>query len=245
MSVLLTNQQKDFIKQVIEGFITLNINDVVFEENVVKGITDKLEAPTVIFTNHNVEFPFSQFAVLDIKQFYKVVKFDESMTLKVKINDQGIVENVIISDDSRTKIELNARNPKTMRMPRNVKIGEEIAVLDVDAEDIEKVNKMVKLVGSKSINILSTSKEQNQLLLELQSPVNDSVVTYNICSKSDVNKSFFYKYPYIQFVKSIVLGLNTSQQSKTYIDDRGLLVTEFTNSQFQSVTKIVVIPIIE
>lgn len=213
-------EQIAFIESVVKTGLSVNIDNVIIEPDMVRAIDDG--RTVVLFHNTDVPpMPFGSVGLNRISVFKSrldIAKTQNNFTVDVKINeDEGCATSIHMRGDS-LKIDYRCANPAVIQAPRSIN-DTLIYRIQLNAEAVSLLQKGQAAMGSETVTIKNDDGVKFELL-----DVNSDVFSYTFApdveiDDVEIDREFTHRYP----IKTLLALFKQNPDGMFEIGEKGIL----------------------
>lgn len=217
----LTNDLITFIENVVKTGLSVNIDNVIIETDMVRAIDDN--RTVVIFQDSDVpEMPFDSIGLTRVPVFLsrlEIAKTQEKFTVDVVVDDDDNYVRSVTMKGSGTKIDYRCANPGNMQAPRQIN-DTLVYRVQLNAEAVSLLQKGHGAMGSETVSIIGG---EDGVSFEL-TDVNSDVFKHQISSDvqlldSDAPETFSHRY----LLKTLLALFKQNAEGSFDIGAKGIL----------------------
>jgi len=217
----LTNNLITFIENVAKTGLSVNIDNVIIESDMIRAIDD--ERKVVLFQNTGVpEMPFSAIGLTRIPIFLsrlEIAKSQDNFTVDVTVDEDDDYARAFTMKCTGTKIEYRCANPTNIQAPRQIN-DTLVYRIQMNAEAVSLLQKGQGAMGSETVSIIGC---ENGVSFEL-TDINSDVFKHDITSDvqlldADVSETFSHRYP----LKTLLALFKQNPDGSFDVGEKGIL----------------------
>ncbi len=217
----LTNNLITFIENVVKTGLSVNIDNVIIETDMVRAIDDN--RTVVIFQNTNVpEMPFSSIGLTRVPVFLsrlEIAKTQEKFTVDVIIDDDDdYVRSVTMKSDG-TKIDYRCANPANIQAPRQIN-DTLVYRVQLNSEAVSLLQKGQGAMGSETVSIIGCKDGVSFELTDVNSDVFKHQISSDVQLLDDsASETFSHRY----LLKTLLALFKQNAEGSFDIGEKGIL----------------------
>jgi len=217
----LENNLITFIENVVKTGLSVNIDNVIIEKDMVRAIDDN--RTVVIFQNTNVpELPFGSVGLTRVPVFLsrlEIAKTQEKFTVEAIIDEDDNYVRSVIMKSKGTKIDYRCANPTNIQAPRQIN-DNLVYRVQLNVEAVSLLQRGQSAMGSDTASIIGN---EDGVSFEL-TDVNGDVFKHYISSDvqlldNNADETFSHRY----LLKTLLALFKQNPDGSFDIGEKGIL----------------------
>jgi len=211
----------EYIENVVKTSISIGIDNVIIEKDIVRAIDDA--RTVVMFQDQNVpDMPFGSVGLNRLGIFLQrleIAKLQDNLTVDVGVDDDAAFAKAFTMRGDGIKIDYRTANPSTIHAPRQIN-DTLLYTIQLNAEAVSLLQKGHTAMGDDRVNIVSDDNGVTFVITDVNGDDMRHTFTQNVTLLDGVeDNNFTHRYP----IKTLLSIFKQNPEGEFSIGSKGIL----------------------